>query len=346
MSRRSRKDILWHPHDRFVQVCLSVPAIAAPLIRGACPAAVADAVDWATLRLEPTVFKSIGTDQAAESRSDLLYSACWRQSQLRIYFQIEHVSRGRMPSAVRLQGYREGLRRNARPTGDHNDTVPFLLQILLMQGRSPVKVRRYQLTLAARNALGALASGPTLEPLVRLIDVPAKDDTALYVARPDAIFLLILKSVRQATVMLHLPVILKHISTLEPFAHSIELRDAVLAYLLCGVPEIDNQPYAQIIELHFPSIEAPTMKTVGEILLEEGYEEGLREGEVRGEARGEARGLHTAKRDALLLILRKRFGSISDQQRARIDGADLDQLQLWTEAALDAASVHAVFAEK
>jgi hypothetical protein len=243
-----------------------------------------------------------------------------------------------MPSAARLHAYREDFRRHARLAGEHDDAVPFLFQILLMQGRSPLKVRHYQLTPDARNALGALASGPTMEPLVRLIDVPAMDDATLYAARPAATFLLILKSVRQATVMEHLSVILTHISTLEPFARSTDLRDTVLAYLLCGTPEIDKERYAQIIESHFPSIEAPTMKTVGEILLEEGYEEGLRE--------GEARGLHAGKGDALLLILRKRFGAISAQYLARIERADLDQLQRWTESALDAASVDAVFADQ
>jgi predicted transposase YdaD len=77
-----------------------------------------------------------------------------------------------------------------------------------------------------------------------------------------------------------------------------------------------------------------TVMTIAEQLITQGLQEGRQEG------------LHTAKRDALLLILRKRFGSISDQQRAHIDGADLYQLQLWTEAALDAASIDAVFAER
>jgi hypothetical protein len=108
------------------------------------------------------------------------------------------------------------------------------------------------------------------------------------------------------------------------------LLQLLLRYAFLHAEKIDMPALRHhISRITNPQLTA-TVMTIAEQLITQGRQEGR----------------HTAKRDALLLILRKRFGSISDQQRARINGADLDQLQLWTEAALDAASIDAVFAEK
>lgn len=154
MKRGSRKERHWHWHDHFVQVCLSVPDIACPLIRRTCPSAMAAAVDWSTLRLEPTVFKSVNTQESGEIRSDLVLSAKWADDEHSVYFQVEHSSMGRMPSSARLAAYREALRRQMLLKGKGGDEVPFILQILLMQGCRPVKVPRSTLSAAARRALG------------------------------------------------------------------------------------------------------------------------------------------------------------------------------------------------
>ena len=71
------------------------------------------------------------------------------------------------------------------------------------------------------------------------------------------------------------------------------------------------------------------------------------EGEVRGIAKGRAEGaaLGFAKGEAksLIRLLERRFGPLPDADRARIEGADLDQLDAWIDRVLDVESLEAVF---
>jgi hypothetical protein len=366
MKRRSSKKRRWHPHDHFVQVCLSAPDIARLLIRRACPAAVAHAVNWTTLRLEPTVFKSVDTSVPGEIRTDLVVSANWIDCAHRVYFQVEHFSVGRMPSSARLMSNREALRRHLLLKGESDGDVPFIFQILLMQGLNPVKIPRAKLSPAARSALGALANGSTTEPLVQVIDVPAMDDATLYAAEPDACFLLILKAVRLVTVIEHLPAILQQVKGLDPFARSTQLRDEVLAYLPLGVPEFDKARYYQIIDASFPPNKAPAMRTLAQSWIDEGYaeglekgleqgleqglekglEKGLEQGRELGRQLGRQEGLLDTKRETLQLILHKRFGALSAQHLAAIDRASLNQLNALIEAALDADSIDQALADQ
>ena len=62
---------------------------------------------------------------------------------------------------------------------------------------------------------------------------------------------------------------------------------------------------------------------------------------AEGEAKGEVRG---RKRD-LARLLERRFGPLSDADRARIDEASLDQLDTWIDRVLDAQSLKALFGE-
>ncbi|WP_419737888.1 Rpn family recombination-promoting nuclease/putative transposase [Ruegeria sp.] len=65
------------------------------------------------------------------------------------------------------------------------------------------------------------------------------------------------------------------------------------------------------------------------------------EGEARGRAEGEAFG---RKRD-LIRLLERRFGSLPAADRARIEGADMDQLDAWIDRVLDAPGLAALFGD-
>ena len=66
-----------------------------------------------------------------------------------------------------------------------------------------------------------------------------------------------------------------------------------------------------------------------------------REGEARGEARGGARG----KREALLLLLRQRFGRVPAATVARIEKAGAAELNLWFGRVLTASSLSDVLGD-
>ena len=67
-----------------------------------------------------------------------------------------------------------------------------------------------------------------------------------------------------------------------------------------------------------------------------------REGEARGKATGKAEG----KREALLLLLRQRFGRLPAAAVARIDKADAPTLDVWFGSVLTASSLDDVLGAK
>ena len=70
-----------------------------------------------------------------------------------------------------------------------------------------------------------------------------------------------------------------------------------------------------------------------------GEAKGLAAGKAEGLAAGEALG----KADTLRTFLIRRFGPLPADVRARIDAADLDQLDAWLDRLLDAPTLEAVF---
>ena len=71
----------------------------------------------------------------------------------------------------------------------------------------------------------------------------------------------------------------------------------------------------------------------------EGFVKGFMEGFTKGEARG-----RQALADALLSLLHHRFGALTPQQEARLQGASLDTLSRWFKASLTAPSIDAALA--
>ena len=65
----------------------------------------------------------------------------------------------------------------------------------------------------------------------------------------------------------------------------------------------------------------------------------LEEGEAKGQARGEAKG----KRDTLTRLLTRRFGPLPEWAASRLSAGTGEQLDVWSESVLDAATLAEVF---
>ena len=77
--------------------------------------------------------------------------------------------------------------------------------------------------------------------------------------------------------------------------------------------------------------------SVERLAIQRGRIEGRLEGKLEGKLEGEA--------TVLARLLGKRFGTLSDETRARLTQATTDQLELWADRVLDAPSLAAVFDE-
>jgi hypothetical protein len=75
----------------------------------------------------------------------------------------------------------------------------------------------------------------------------------------------------------------------------------------------------------------------------EGLQRGLEQGLEQGLQRGHREGRQEGARAVLQRILIHRFGPLPDWATARLTEAELNELELWSEAALNAASLEEVF---
>jgi hypothetical protein len=75
-----------------------------------------------------------------------------------------------------------------------------------------------------------------------------------------------------------------------------------------------------------------TMLTFDELLGKEAHDRGFAIGEVRG------------MRKVVLRLLARRFGTLPESVKARVDGAGSEDLERWAERILDATALDDVFA--
>ena len=75
--------------------------------------------------------------------------------------------------------------------------------------------------------------------------------------------------------------------------------------------------------------------TGAQILIDQGRAEGRAEGEAKGRAEGEA--------SLLLRLLERKFGAVPVEIDALVRNATLDQLDVWAERLLGAATLNDIF---
>ena len=112
---------------------------------------------------------------------------------------------------------------------------------------------------------------------------------------------------------------------------------ATVRYVLGEPNEIDAGILRQVLAEIVPGQEDRIMSIAAEQWKAEGEAKGRAEGRAEGEAKGEAK--------ALLRLLERRFGPVSDDLRSQIISANLEMLDLWFDRALDASALDAVFSD-
>jgi len=78
--------------------------------------------------------------------------------------------------------------------------------------------------------------------------------------------------------------------------------------------------------------------------IEQGLEKGLEQGLEQGVAQGVGKGRLSTLQSTLQKLLKLKFGEASSQYQQRIEHAQEEELNLWTERVLFADSLEAVFA--
>jgi hypothetical protein len=332
-------------HDALFRHVFAQPEHAASLLRSVLPAAVAAAVDWRSLQL--TAGTSV--DEGLRNRhADLLFTARLAGAPALLYVLVEHKSADEPLAAFQLLRY--VVRAFDRWLAEHLGAtgLPPIVPILVHHGPKP------------------WASARSVADLVALAGVPGAAAAALRPLQPDLRFLLDDLAAtpeaelagREASVLHRLSLLLlQFLPTAAPadpeavverwralfqavWAHP-DGRAAIYALFSYLALRLDVEPerfVAAAARIHEGARQVG--KSLADRLHEQGFQAGIAQGEAQGEARGEARG----KADALLTILRARFGEVPAALAVQIRASSPDALDDLLARAATAPTLAAVFA--
>jgi predicted transposase YdaD len=316
------------PHDSMFRFVFGEPVHAASELRAVLPAALADRLDLAGLRL---VNGSFVDEELTNRHADVLMRTRLDGREAFVYVLIEHQSSPDRMMPLRMLRY--VMRIWDRYLREHPKAkrLPMIVPLVVYQGP-----RRWSCPVELSELLDvdpdtAQLAGEFLPRFRFLLDDLTKLDKAALRARPVTIPV-------QLTVRL-LRIVPTHpgdvIAALDP--HDIadlrhvlrqpggrELWAAFLTYIQTS--ETPLHRLAWLAAQLGPEAEEVFMSTADTLRAE---------GRAEGEAKGAAH--------VLVRQLTRRFGVLPDEARQRIDAAPLEQLEAWSDRVLDATTLDEVF---
>jgi hypothetical protein len=315
------EETIQNPHDQLFMETFSHVENAVGFFQSYLPADLRDRLDWDTLALQPGKY----TDEALRgSESDLLYTVQIDQHPALLYCLFEHQSTPDAWMPLRLLRYVVLIWEQFRKQNPAAAKLPPVLPLVLFQGGA---------TWTADLSLSGL------------IDIP--DGLAQY--QPEFRHLLVdLNHINSGNVKVNgilkeVLLALKIRGEYSPahFADYLRKNDkwhiikAMLRYTFMVDAGITfDYLHSTVLATNCIKIEEEIM-TIAEQLRSEGRQEGYQEGRQAGRQEEAAK--------TLLKILDKRFGSVSQEAKEKINVATSSQLGVWIDASLDAVSVEQVF---
>lgn len=320
------------PHDGLFKAVFSHPEHARGALFPVVPAAMAEALDWSTLALQPGSFVD---PKLKALHTDLLYAAAWRGgAEALVYVLYEHQSTSDRWMPLRLLRYM--VRIWEHWLKDHKDAtaLPAIVPIVLYHGDERWSAARafdalLDLPEAVRPAL--------VEYLVRfayvLDDLSRVPDARLRARDPVIAFTdLCLKHARRGAVFVE---ILSGSGDLMRDVHRAPGgREAFLfvwSYISTVSDETEHhQALMAILEREIGSEAKDIIMTIAEQYRQEGRQQGIEQGERR----------------VLLRQLRMRFGAqVNDDTERRLAAAAPERITLWLDRVLSAATLGELLAD-
>ena len=325
-----------NPHDLVFKAVFGQPEHARGMLRSIVPAALAEALDWSTLTLQPGSF----VDTALHHQhTDLLYAAARRDGgEALVYLLFEHQSgpptEGRM--AERMLSYE--VRIWARWRADHPKakTLPMILPIVMYHGASPwLEPRSFDAVLDVPTGLRA-ALDPYLVRFTYLLhDLSQISDDEL---RDGAIRTALSKLVTMCfkyarTRADFLQILGRWIDVVrEVIRARMDWRRwaQVMRYILEVNEHVGPEALQALLERDLGPEAKDAIMTAGQQIFEQGREKGRQQG----------------IQELLLLLLRQRFGTAVDAHvEQRLATASIEQIEAWSVRVLSAATLSELFAD-
>jgi predicted transposase YdaD len=338
------------PHDRFFRYIFSPPARAEALLRHNIPVPLTAAVDWSSLRRESGTL----VDWDRETRKDLLFSARYLHSAEDApphFFLIEHQSSVDRWMALRMLDYSWRLIQHWREVNPYSPWIPAVTPLVVYprQGRSWSAPRK----LEEHYRVPSWAAGTrrqrrwALRSEYRVDDLSAQSERAVLARSGPALVplgLLVLRFADTEQLAQRLPHWRELFSRVYVSAHGPQALYRVVRYLHQLGDARVHAAAKRVLHSIMESKKAEAfMKTMAEVLKDQGRQMGLVEGEARGLAKGLAEGEAKGLAKAVLRLLEAKGVRVDDASRQRIQNCtDVATLERWLERAVGATRLSEV----
>ncbi len=330
------------PHDAFARLTFQRPALAAEEIAHLLGPRGAALLDPGSLELVPGTF--VAEDMRA-LETDILYRARLAGRPVLLYILLEHMSGPSRWMPLRLLRYMGEIWHTFVRTTPEAQELPVIIPMVLHHGE---KVWPHPTAFEALFEIPADLRGELLPHVPRfcfaLDDLAAQSDEDLR-ARPASahlrVFLMALRSARSARTLAELFARLGDLvaALQRSEAGWIALRE-LFWYLFHARPRREAPDLKDIAAALRGSGQESLMESIADMYLEEGRQKGL----LTGRQEGRQEGFLTGRRDALVRLLRARFGPLPAWVSVRVSECDEPKLDRCTDRIFAASSLDDVFA--
>jgi predicted transposase YdaD len=329
------------PHDQLVRFTFEHPERAAAELRAVLPPQVVAQIDWSSLRRESG---SVVDEELRESQSDLLFSARLQGGEpLLLYLLLEHQSTVDRWMALRMLQYVLRQLMHWRQKHPKSEVLPVIIPVVMFHGAPGGWTAARQL-----ESLFPLPEGeatewwrgvvPHFEYLVDDLTREREDALRARWGPPLVkLVLLLLRGGRSKELSQRLLAWKGLFAEVYATPEGPKELRAVVHYLL----EVGGPTASQDVRRVLDSVAGENqteawMKTMGQILREEGRAIGLEEGLLKGRAMERAEGV--------LRLLEVRGVTVTAKARQRVLACtDLDTLERWFRRAATATRLSEIW---
>ena len=300
-------DDIHQSHDKLFKAGFSDPATtAAGFLRTQLPEAVAAAIDWPRLTLEPGSFVD---SHFRNSESDLLFSAPLSGRTCLVYLLFEHQTTRDPLLALRLLRYMVRIW-EARLKTDSASPLPVILPVVLAQNAEVWQMEtQFSTLLDLPPDLGAALRPCIPDFAFRAFQLAATSFAAI---RGTPAGILILRTMKAERIDRLLDNAVWDESLFVQIPR--ETFELLLRYILAA--DIDKTAFESKID----AIQNPQTRTNAMTLAEQYHHEGLEKGLARGLADGREEGAVSSRRQDVLEALEIRFGTVPAGLKEEIQG--------------------------
>jgi hypothetical protein len=340
--------ILFTAHDLMFKWVFGNPEHARGVLRSLVPSTLSEALDWSSLTPSPG---NLISGASRQFYTDLIFSAAWSVGRRApVYFLFEHQSSSDRRMALRLLSYMTQIwerwsREHAGEAGakrkllSSTSTLPLIVPIVLYHGEDrwsapPLFSCAIDVDEGVRDAVRPFLVdfGYLLDDLSRVSGEALRKRTMSALATLTTVCFKYAASYTDPILMLRDWVDLLRAVFRGP--DGPDSLERVVRYILTVNGTADQSALEAFVIREVGPEAKDIVMTAGQRLIEQGIQQGLQQGEQQGE------------RKVLLRLLRKRFGKEVDREiEQRLAAGSVDQLDVWTDRVLSAATLGELFAD-